>query len=122
MIKVNTLNEQNLTIFRILGRVSPDEIINALKTFYLGETTSFTIWDFSEGTASKLSRNDIHELVLFSKSLSDVRKEGKTAIVAPSSLEYGLGRMFEIFADIENLQFEINTFHTLGEAKDWLTL
>jgi len=122
MIKIKTERKLNLTVFTAIGEVLIGEIITALKNFYLAETTRFTIWDFSEGTASKLSRDDIRAVVDLSKNLSDVRKEGKTAIVAPSTLDYGMGRMLEIFADIQDLQFEINTFHSLSEAKEWLKL
>ncbi len=122
MIKIKTEHELNLTVFTVIGEVSIDEIITTLKNFYLGVTTKLTLWDFSEGTASKLSRDDIRVLVGLSKRRADVRREGKTAIVAPSTLDYGLGRMLEIFADIEDLQFEISTFHSLDEAKEWLKL
>ena len=45
---------------------------------------------------------------------------GRTAIVAPRDLDYGIGRMFEVYADIERLTVKFVTFRSMVEAKVWL--
>ena len=48
------------------------------------------------------------------------REGGKTAIVSPRDLEFGIGRMFDTFGEIKNVKFEIRVFRNLPAAREWL--
>ena len=65
-------------------------------------------------------REGIEKIILTAKKYSGSRKEGKTAIVGPKEIDYGLGRMYQTFSELEGLPYEYMVFKELEEAKDWL--
>jgi len=48
------------------------------------------------------------------------RQGGKTAVVAPKDLVYGLARMFQIMSDTDDFPFETRVFRSYEEAEQWL--
>jgi hypothetical protein len=49
-----------------------------------------------------------------------MRTGGKTAIVAPADITFGLIRMYEFVTDVQDLAFETRTFRSATEADEWL--
>ena len=50
--------------------------------------------------------------------LKTVRKPGKSALVFPDDVDFGLGRMYE--AQAQDLHIETRVFRTMEEALHWL--
>jgi hypothetical protein len=64
-----------------------------------------------------------HEMMLTAQrdiEASKTNKNVKVAIVTDSTLVYGLGRMYDAFADESDWQTEI--FWKIEEARDWLEI
>lgn len=75
--------------------------------------------DHSALDASYLTAGDIEALVgLFLPSVRAIGT-GRRAIVAGSSLKFGLGRMFEAYA-LKRLSFRTRVFTTVEDAFTWL--
>jgi hypothetical protein len=49
------------------------------------------------------------------------RKGGRTAIVTGSDADFGLSRMFQIYAELEDFPFQILVSRSMREAHQWLT-
>ena len=56
----------------------------------------------------------------FVKSRGLKRGAGKTALVAETQLDFGLGRMSRSLAESENVPWEIRAFRSMAEAEAWI--
>jgi hypothetical protein len=52
--------------------------------------------------------------------LGKVRQGGRTAVITRTTLQYGLGRMAQIFGTDNRLPFELGIFRSRDEALAWL--
>jgi len=110
----------DLTTNTAKGPISYGDLLNWIINYYSGPVTKFILWDFTQADLSKITTNQFQNMAEVVKSRSDIRKGGKSALVFSRDLEYGLGRMFEMFSQIEGTQFEFRSFRSLSEAKQWL--
>lgn len=75
------------------------------------------LWDFRMAHAP-LRRHDIQKIIDVAKSAPGRRGRGKTGIVAPNDLEFGLARMLQAYAD--DLPEEVGVYRDAEEAERWL--
>jgi hypothetical protein len=113
---------RDLTIVKATGKMKPDDFQEWTAEYYKGKVTSLCIWDLTQADLSALKTNDLIDDAKQTKSLSSVRKGGKTAIVTGHSLAYGLSRMLEVYYDIENVPFEVQVFDAMDKAEKWLSV
>ncbi len=90
----------------------------------MGSSPDFTsvtrgLTDLRQARGS-LSSDDIRSAVDFVSRKIPRGRRFKWAIVAQTNIAYGLARMFEILADAQNLNMEIQVFRDPHEAKVWL--
>ena len=112
--------EKSLTFHKVKGLLSAGEFISTSKAFYAENITLNILWDFTEVDLSKISTDELRQIVREIRIYADARKGGKTALVFSSDLGYGLGRMVETFSEIENMPFELRSFRSLEKAEEWL--
>ena len=110
-----------LTIIKAVGKMKADDFHEWTANYYTGTVTSLALWDLTEADLSEIQTEDLRNDAEHTKALAEIRKGGKTAIVSANSLEYGLSRMLETFYDMEEVPFEIQVFHTINEAMEWLS-
>lgn len=119
-ITTNIDIHNNLTIITANGILLYEDIMSTVTDYYSGTVTEFILWDLSEADVSKISNDEIMKIATKVKNISTDRVRGKTAIVSPKDLGYGLARMFEVFSEIQNLPFAYKSFRNISEAKNWL--
>lgn len=114
-------HSRELTIFVGSGKVSIDDILEALRPFFEGQVTRDIIWDFSEvqPDVGDLT-GQLRRLVKFSDRARELRAEGKTALVSKMDLVYGLLRMYQAFAELRGLAHAVRVFRTTEEAHRWI--
>ena len=110
----------NLTIIKATGRMKPADFREWTAAYYTGTVTLHSLWDLSQADLSDIKTEDLRDDAVQTKDLADVRKGGKTAIVSEKSLEFGIGRMLEVFYGLEDMPFEIQVFYNLDSARRWL--
>ncbi len=120
MAEIKTFISGELTIKKIIGEVTADELMNALRQFYTGHITKYVVWDFTNGSTGKLMPVNVEHIAELVLQHAHVRIGGKAAIVAPNDLNYGMGRMFNTYAELGNIPFETQIFRTLSEAGLWM--
>jgi hypothetical protein len=111
---------KDLTIATASGQMSARDFREWTANYYRGTVTKLVLWDILDADLSGLHADDIMHDAKQTKELANMRIGGKTAIVSSNSLEYGMSRMLEAFYDLESVPFEVQVFHTLGDAKRWL--
>ncbi len=114
--------EKKLTTITVKGSVSADQLIKILEDFYQGEFTLNLLWDLSLTDASELKKHELEEVISVAKKHAHLRRGGKTAIVASRQVDYGIGRMYEILAEIENHPLLHYVSNDIQKAKDWFEM
>jgi hypothetical protein len=65
-------------------------------------------------------RKKCKKIISLVKSYGNKRPKGKTALVSNKDLDFGLSRVSEAYANIENLPWEIRSFRSMDEALKWI--
>lgn len=119
-ISRTAIPEHNLAIFTVEGSACRDEFLQTVMNIPPGESTSNIIWDVSNGTVEQIESRDLQKITRFLKTGHGMRPGGKTALVGPRDLEFGMGRMFQAYAELEKLEVAYKTFRTMEEAIAWI--
>ncbi|MBU0675484.1 MAG: hypothetical protein KJ950_12650 [Proteobacteria bacterium] len=121
MISIERDIEKKLTTFLCQGAIIGDEIMTVIHNLF--ESPSLhenVLWDFSDADSKDLHCVSILGFAELVRKNADKRSGGKTAIVAPQGVEFGLARMFETLVVTEDLPYEMSVFQNRIEAMGWL--
>lgn len=110
---------RGLTEYICTGVVDRAEIMDAVNSFYADTPTPHVLWDLGDANVSALSAADVEVLAQHTVERAHSREEGKTAIVAPKDMGFGLSRMFQTFADLASHQASVRVFRTRDDAIEW---
>jgi hypothetical protein len=113
-------HESDITIHTVSGPTTSHELLDAIRAFYDGKPTRLSLWDMSEASLAETTTEDIKAVIQGGLPLIRGREGGKTAIVAPEDLAYGLARMYQAFTELEAVPFAHMVFRSKQEALDWL--
>ena len=76
------------------------------------------LWDHRGVREAPESTDDLREAAAFSNEVRDLFAGGRVAIVVSSDLDFGLARMFQVFAEGSGIDHEV--FRDRDAARDWL--
>jgi len=113
-------SQNDLSVFTVNGELIADEVIEQVEVYYTQHPTKLVLWIMGDVDLSAITRAGIERIIQTAKQHTGKRKEGKTAIVGPKDIEYGLARMYEAYTGFENLPYEYKIFKDVDEAKEWL--
>lgn len=111
---------KDLTTFTAVGKLQVTDFRDWLTHYYAGEVTRTILWDLTAADLSAFRNSHIKEVAQAIARISQERRGGKTAFVYQPTFEYGIGRMFQAYSQMEDLPFEVQAFKNLVEAKAWL--
>lgn len=115
--------ERDLSIITAGGELTAREIRQGIEEYYAGTATRLILWDFSSADLSRIKAEEVSYLVQLTLQFRDRRPSGKTALVLPSDLAFGMGRMFEMLADLQGgtpSEVDYRSFRNGDEALTWL--
>lgn len=113
-------HRNDLTTHTLEGPITAEDIIATIEAYYSGEPTHYIVWDFSEVTLNQCKEENLKSIAVAANKCAKQRDGGKTALVLPSDLQFGLGRMYETFAELENAPIPVRSFRSMPEAMAWL--
>ncbi len=119
-IKVTRDESKDITIHVVIGSVSEEEMYDVLDDFYTRGPTKHLLWDMSQAKVGEVASGALKDFVHRSAKLGVQRKGGRTAIIAPQDIQFGLGRMAEVFAEISSAPFKVRAFRARQQALEWL--
>jgi hypothetical protein len=102
------------------GDVVDDEMFEAQREFYENSPTRLQIWDMTEGNVTGVTIGGMRTFVERDSRKGQARKDGNTAVVASTQLQFGLARMAEAFGEFVSLPFAFRVFKDRAEAFTWL--
>ena len=120
-IESKTDKSRDLTTYTFMGEISAKDLIKIVEDFYEGELTENLLLDFRQAKPNQqfLSR-DLENTARVAKKYWELRKKGKTAIVASTDISFGLARMYEAFTKIEDMTHSVRVFRSMDKASEWL--
>ncbi len=113
-------NDRQLTIHTVIGDVSFDEVILALKQFWEDPHTINVLWDIRKGSVTNVFSKEAELIVNYVKNHLGKRPEGKTAMVVSGDLEFGISRMGQALVEINRISLHMEIFRSYEEAIQWL--
>jgi hypothetical protein len=120
MIETQVDKSKKLTIFTVSGTITASEFARAIRSFYAGEVTLYSVWDLRNGEI-KATDSEVWNLARSVGTLNLTNRiGGKTALVAGEGRPFGLARMYQLITDTMTLPFEIRVFSSIEEAHSWL--
>ena len=113
---------KHLTTFTVTGKISSDEIIKEIESFYKKQIGNNVLWDFRYADLDALIfSNELKSIASqFFKANCKFKKIGKTAVVASTDLWFSIAKMYAKFVKIKNLSHIIQIFRFMDEAIMWL--
>ena len=112
---------RHLTIRRVKGSVTFDELMDLLKDPAGWNLTPYLLWDFREGTIKKLSSDEIREIADMVSKVSVVSGYKKAAGVHPKDIDFGLGSMLHAYMQVKGYEQSFRIFREYEDAVTWLT-
>jgi hypothetical protein len=124
MGRINIISDatKNRTKFSVEGSITIIDVLNAIRNFYEGgAVTKNVLWDLTNGKAKEIQSSELENIVNLRKGFAHLRKGGKTAILAPADIEFGMSRMVELMTDFKEETIETRVFRTMENTKQWLS-
>jgi len=111
---------KELTTYTATDKLTFDEAMAEVKMFY-NLPTKNVVWDLNGVSELNISSDEVREIASFNPRYENLsRINGKTAIVAPKDLTFGISRMFQAMSEYVDAPFTVMIFRTMGEAQEWL--
>jgi hypothetical protein len=119
-------HEHKVVLVRAYGLLTDEEVFGFQRSVWsspdlagyneLGEMTHVT-------DIAIPSMHRVHDLAMTAAEMDPVDATSKFAIVAPEDFEFGLGRMFQAYREMEKgSRKTVGVFRTLREAFAWLQI
>jgi hypothetical protein len=119
-VKKKIIKNKNLTIFKVTGKFTSDEIIRTFDEFYNSKYTLNILWDLSESDFSELDINHLRRIISAAKEYAHLRVGGRTALYTTLPLGFGLARMYESLSEANQVPILNRVFRDIHEAMAWL--
>lgn len=113
--------ENDLTIFTVIGDALFAEVMDMLERIYRKNPTLNNLWDLRQGSAINLTYDHLVSIVEYIAKVAGKRKGGKTALVSPRDVDYGILRTIDAFGELNQLPFLIQVFRDFDEAIIWIS-
>jgi hypothetical protein len=120
MVGKSHFPEARLTVYTATGPMTVDDVSNTVTTCLTDNPTLLAIWDIKEASFSDVTADDLRKVVIRARPLADSRAGGKTAIICSRGVDYGLARLFQIYAELYEAPIDIQVFDSRDAAMNWL--
>jgi hypothetical protein len=112
--------DNDLTIIVVEGSLEFHDVFLNISEFYINNLTKNTLVDLRKGSIGDISSEDLKQIAYAMKEYIKNHQGGKTAIVTQIDVDFGMLRMYEAYAQFENLPISYKIFRDIEEAREWL--
>ena len=123
MIKRQLHPELDLIVHEVVGELTGSALFDAGVALYaMDPVPRYSLWDLTRAHVSDFSLERIRAVQPGLIRSVKGREGGKTAVIAPSDVSFGVMRQYLATAATERLPFQQQVFRTREEAVSWLGL
>ena len=119
-ISIRSDRDSDLTTITIKGDLREDDFHNSLSEYFRGESTLNTLYDLTEGDCSNIPSKYYIGLIRVGRAYA--QEGARSAMVFSNPVDFGIGRMIESHCESIGYKSELACFHSVSEARDWLSL
>ena len=113
---------KDLTKLTATGHITITDVVNGIRTFYEGDNvTNNVLWDLTDCKAKEIQSSELENIVTLRNEFAHLRDGGKTAILAPADIEFGMARMVELMTQFKEELIETRVFRTMKDLNQWLS-
>lgn len=116
MIKTNIIEPGSVVEFIMHGPCDLQEVLEIISSQY-STISQGIVWNFSQGSNENLSTND---MMCIAKMVKKYAIHKKTAYVGPKDVEFGILRMYEIYAEMQAVPPVMRVFRNRADALQWI--
>jgi hypothetical protein len=107
--------------FVAVGELSPDEILEAHRTFLDSAPRVLALVDLSSATLARIDGESMRQLARRAAQLGNHRHaRGRVAIVCARDVDFGMARMFSTYASLYCHPVRFEVFPGPDSARAWL--
>jgi hypothetical protein len=123
-LEVKYINDGVGVLYIVAGKITGKEIIIAdqiqLDNIERLKKKKWHLSDFSEAEEIDITNEELRQMAELDKTMVSTTGLNISAVVANEGLMFGLGRMWEIFVEINKVNWHTRIFKTRLEAEVWL--
>ena len=119
-IKIQSDIEKNIIIFTVIGNPNVDDYKKVIMEVLDKCPPKLHVCDYAAADLFALSSRDLEGIMHFTLSHPNTSIIEKVALILPTDLSYGLGRMFKVFGEMQGKPFELEPFRNAEEAFQWI--
>jgi hypothetical protein len=114
--------KKRLTTITVAWKADFSELMSVLKNFFDDNNTEYLLLDLRNSSLDSITPDHVINLCKYAKSRAngEGRVNGKTALVGSSDLQFGIGRMFETYSEMEESSIKVSVFRSMEKALCWL--
>ena len=120
MINSDRIQDGRITVWTASGRLTFPEIRSKMVDLSTAGISSKVLCDLTKATMADLTNAEIEDIITRIGRKINGSINGKAAIVAHGSVDYGLARMFGTFSEIASLPVTVKVFRNVEVARQWL--
>jgi hypothetical protein len=109
----------NIMILKAQGKLSYDGVVEAIKQHY-PKATYHVVWDLSNSSISEMTKDDFKQIPAVAKQYLPNRTGGMTAYVSNSMSDFGMLRMYTVYAEMAEMPYGYRVYKSMKEALEWL--
>ena len=121
-MEVRFSHDKNIAYLKLSGPVTDKEILGLFDVAVADDRYRLgmgRLWDFREADLAQLNAGTIAAMANHPMKYPSGINDVKVAFVASRALEFGLSRMFEVFAGNAG-DTNVAVFYSMDEAEAWL--
>lgn len=111
--------EKQITVNIVKGQCLLDEYKSTMFKILAENPTKFSLWDYTKANLSFMKKEDFESLITYYVNLPNLNIREKVALIAPTSLNFGLGRMFSVYTELLHSPCEFRVFRDADDALRW---
>ena len=117
-ITVDIEPANDLAVFTLTGSLASGELLQRFIDYNQGDVRRLMLFDFTDANWSSLTSKQLRNNTAIASKYTSSGNRG--AFVFSNDADYGIGRMVQAFASMENHLSEFRMFRSIEEARQWL--
>lgn len=112
--------EKELILVTVYGDPTAAEYIAAIDYSLTTDPLRLVAWDYTRADLSQLSVEGLRSVMKASLEHPNTNVLERIALILPTDLSFGIGRIFMTYGELEDAPWELNAFRDRREAFAWL--
>ena len=120
MLNYKRYPQQDFTLFTSMDETPIEQWLDIVKAYGEVGMTRLELYDL-RNQSNAYSNEEIEKILIQTVEDRELRpNEAKTAVVVNTTLKFGLVRMYEQMAALQDIKSETKVFYDIDKAVEWL--